>query len=60
MNAFKPVPVLLIILATSIALLIFALYQNARRVQAGVACVGVRATRSAAGEKRLPDPLNKA
>ncbi len=44
----------------AIALLIFALYQNAGRVQAGAACIGVRGTGSAAGEKRLPDPLDNA
>ncbi len=44
----------------AIALLVFALYQNSRRVHAGVACVGVHGTRSVAGAKRLPDPLDNA
>lgn len=44
----------------AIVLLVLALYQNARRVQAGVACIAIHGTRSDAGGKRSPDSLDNA
>jgi hypothetical protein len=44
----------------AIVLLVFALYQNARRVQAGVVCIGIKGARSVAGGNRSADSLDNA